>query len=153
MPARTRASSNPCTDGILSTGETDVDCGGTTCGKCANGKTCAAVSDCASGFCNLTTTKCVADACSDGALSTGETDIDCGGATCAKCVVGKTCNGSGDCASGVCDVNKKCVSTACSDGILDNGESDIDGGGAVCAKCANGKTCTGPTDCTSSSAA
>jgi formylglycine-generating enzyme len=33
-------------------GETDQDCGGARCGKCARGKKCAAPSDCASGTCD-----------------------------------------------------------------------------------------------------
>ena len=32
--------------------ETDVDCGGSKCSKCGNGRTCTAVSDCISDFCD-----------------------------------------------------------------------------------------------------
>jgi cysteine-rich repeat protein len=40
-----------CDDGLKSNAETDVDCGGPDCGKCNNGKVCAANSDCVSGAC------------------------------------------------------------------------------------------------------
>jgi hypothetical protein len=41
-----------CSDGVKNGNETDVDCGGaTTCGRCANGRTCGAATDCTSGIC------------------------------------------------------------------------------------------------------
>ena len=40
--------------------------------------------------------------CSDGVQSQGETDIDCGGAVCGKCVLGFMCLVNGDCATGTC---------------------------------------------------
>lgn len=40
-----------CSDGIANQDETDVDCGGATCGGCQNGGMCAAPSDCVSGGC------------------------------------------------------------------------------------------------------
>ncbi len=41
----------PCANGVKDGTETDVDCGGSGCSKCANGKTCTLASDCASGNC------------------------------------------------------------------------------------------------------
>jgi len=41
-----------CLDGIKDRSETDVDCGGLICVKCAIGKSCKSDSDCLSGFCN-----------------------------------------------------------------------------------------------------
>jgi hypothetical protein len=45
-----------CYDGIKTTylGETDVDCGGSSCKKCEYGRTCSANSDCYSNICSLT---------------------------------------------------------------------------------------------------
>lgn len=40
-----------CSDGIKNQDETDVDCGGTKCAKCENGKTCNDPSDCVNGEC------------------------------------------------------------------------------------------------------
>jgi hypothetical protein len=44
-----------CTDGIKNGNETDVDCGGGTCPRCATGKTCSTRNDCASARCNAGT--------------------------------------------------------------------------------------------------
>jgi hypothetical protein len=40
-----------CSDGVINRNETDVDCGGGSCGACASGKMCTAGSDCSSGTC------------------------------------------------------------------------------------------------------
>ena len=40
-----------CLDSQKTATETDVDCGGTSCPKCVNGKTCAANTDCLSNYC------------------------------------------------------------------------------------------------------
>ena len=42
-----------CTDNIKNGFETDIDCGGTDCSKCTEGKICAANSDCSSGLCQF----------------------------------------------------------------------------------------------------
>jgi hypothetical protein len=41
----------PCFNGQLDVGETDVDCGGSTCRSCAGGQGCLVDRDCASGTC------------------------------------------------------------------------------------------------------
>ena len=41
-----------CSDSVKNGNETDVDCGGGTCPKCASGKKCVAASDCSSGMCS-----------------------------------------------------------------------------------------------------
>ncbi len=40
-----------CTDRVLNQDETDLDCGGSICGKCADGRACKDAGDCASGVC------------------------------------------------------------------------------------------------------
>lgn len=40
-----------CVDETLDGEETDIDCGGSSCAPCSNGRTCAEPSDCASGVC------------------------------------------------------------------------------------------------------
>ena len=40
-----------CNDGALNRDETDIDCGGTHCNACANGKKCAVNGDCVSSKC------------------------------------------------------------------------------------------------------
>jgi hypothetical protein len=41
-----------CSDGLRNGSEPDVDCGGGSCGVCAQGRTCAAAIDCVSGVCS-----------------------------------------------------------------------------------------------------
>lgn len=44
-----------CSNDTLDPGETDVDCGGPTCGACAEGESCVVATDCTNSFCNLGT--------------------------------------------------------------------------------------------------
>jgi hypothetical protein len=41
-----------CTDAKKNQDETDIDCGGAKCVKCASGSVCTAATDCIGGFCN-----------------------------------------------------------------------------------------------------
>lgn len=75
-----------------------------------------------------------------------ETDVDCGGPECPKCIDSKMCVADSDCAGKSC-VNKICTTANCKDGITNGDESDVDCGGTVCAKCTIGKRCKAPTDC------
>jgi alpha-tubulin suppressor-like RCC1 family protein len=85
---------------VKNAAETDVDCGGGACGKCADDKACAAASDCVSGVC--TANKCVAPACTDTVKNGTESDVDCGGTCSAKCALTKQCVADADCGSGHC---------------------------------------------------
>ncbi len=40
-----------CSDGVKNGSETDVDCGGPTCPRCASGRSCASNTDCATARC------------------------------------------------------------------------------------------------------
>lgn len=40
-----------CSDGVKNASETDIDCGGVECNRCADGKTCLVANDCISGTC------------------------------------------------------------------------------------------------------
>lgn len=51
--------SSACDNGIKDDDETDVDCGGGTCRKCAGARHCEAASDCFSGECVAATNTCV----------------------------------------------------------------------------------------------
>ena len=46
-----------CTDGVQNQDETDVDCGGATCGPCAEGQACQRHADCSTGACDLLQTQ------------------------------------------------------------------------------------------------
>lgn len=134
-----------CTNGALDPGESDVDCGGTSCPACGLGERCAAGADCESGSCVGDRCVPMSDECRNDMLDPGESDVDCGGPTCAACALGATCARDGDCASGACEAGT-CID-ACDNGAADPGEADVDCGGAACDPCEDGSSCTTPTDC------
>ncbi len=80
-----------------------------------------------------------------------ETDVDCGGSRCQKCLDGKNCIGNADCAGNSCNAQKKCVTPTCVDNIKNGAETDVDCGGGVCRPCPIGRNCTTDTDCGSNS--
>jgi cysteine-rich repeat protein len=127
---------NQCADNQKDGAETDVDCGGATCGKCALGKTCGVISDCSTNACDAIGKTCVANQCADNQKDGAETDVDCGGATCGKCALGKTCAAGADCVTATCDpLTKLCVPAPfCGDGVKNGGDAcdAADLGGATC---------------------
>jgi hypothetical protein len=130
--------------------ETDIDCGG-SCPACPNGKQCGtADSNCTSNVCDFVTHACVANRCLDQRKDGAETDIDCGGGTCATCASGKSCSADADCSSTACDfVTGTCAASQCLDHHKDGAETDIDCGGGVCPTCANTLHCGSDADCAS----
>ncbi len=106
-----------CADGARNGEETDVDCGGPTCAECPNGRGCLAGGDCRSGSCETGAGLCVnpgGPTCTDGMQNRDETDVDCGGLYCARCMLGETCADASDCVSGACDLSRTphaCIGT------------------------------------------
>ena len=99
-----------CMDTILDGKETDVDCGGPDCPRCADLKSCKTADDCTSSVC--TGGKCQVPTKTDGVKNGTETDVDCGGGAptnAPKCAKNKSCLVDGDCQSDGCDYNKKCA--------------------------------------------
>ncbi len=103
-----------CSDNTKNQDETDINCGGTICGKCANSKSCKISNDCQSNYCNPITLKCEN-------LSAGCTDNDkdgygaAGSSGCSK--TGADCNDNNAAinpgAVEVCDsVDNNCVNGA-----------------------------------------
>jgi len=138
-----------CIDLVKGQNETDVDCGGPDCAKCADDLVCAVAGDCQSN--NCVSLQCVAGTCQDGILNNmqlGETDVDCGGSTCGKCGFDKACKLNSDCKSADCNAMLKCNAN-CADQEKDQDETDKDCGGAICGKCANTKACLIAGDCLS----
>jgi len=93
--------------------------------------------------------------CTDGIQNFAETDVDCGGGTCAACGTGDSCLLASDCASGVCALGT-CQAPSCSDFVQNQGETGVDCGGpcsgcpfgggcAMTADCAGGLSCVGST--------
>jgi mannan endo-1,4-beta-mannosidase len=91
-----------CDDSVRNGTETDVDCGGPSCGKCAVDLYCVVNGDCQSGVCNGTPKKCQPPNCDDSVKNQTETDVDCGGICGATCVAGQACLSAGDCQSASC---------------------------------------------------
>src|SRR5262245_9374281 len=52
--------------------------------------------------------------CGDALKNGDESDTDCGGASCARCALGRGCRTGNDCESAVC-TNARCVEPSCSD--------------------------------------
>jgi hypothetical protein len=138
-----------CSDKLKNGFETDTDCGGNDCSKCASGLKCLGASDCQSSVCSVNKL-CVGTTCENGIKDGSETDLDCGGACSTKCALGGGCAAAGDCATGACNVtSKKCVATHCDDGVKDSNETDVDCGGSCNARCDLGRACSGSGDCAS----
>lgn len=143
LDCRRAATSSTCTDGQQNGAETDIDCGGSTCGKCALERACLFSADCADGVC--IGRRCVASSCQDGARTGGESDIDCGG-PCPACTAGQACESPSDCQSTVC-ASKVCAEASCSDATRNGTETDVDCGGACPACTADNALCQRNTDC------
>lgn len=84
--------------------------------------------------------------CSDRTMNGGETDIDCGGATCGPCHASQACKVAKDCLSKICQ-DKYCRAASCSDQVQNGSESDVDCGGFTCPGCTDGQACTRASDC------
>ena len=137
-----------CTDGIKNGNETAVDCGGGTCPACPVGLSCQTNGDCVSNACNTLTLTCASNQCADNHKDGAETDVDCGGGTCAACATGKKCAINSDCASNACDaISLTCVANQCMDHRQDGQETDVDCGGTFCGACAVGQKCLVNNDC------
>ena len=113
--------------------------------KLSSGARCGAATDCRSGVCSNDI--CQAPACDDGVLNGEESDIDCGGSTCAGCSAGDRCGQADDCNSLVCTDNQ-CQAPRCDDQVQNGQETDRDCGGP-CTDCTAGQGCSQNTDCDS----
>ena len=89
-----------------------------------------------------------ASRCDDNQLNGLETDEDCGGGLCEKCVVGQSCTQNDDCEVGSC-LDRRCQASHCIDQRRSVGESDVDCGGGECAKCGVSQHCLTSSDCRS----
>src|ERR1051325_8658326 len=88
-----------------------------------------------------------ANGCSNRTRDGKETDTDCGGPDCKKCVPGDQCRFGGDCTSQVCSATGVCEVPTCVDGIKNGDEAGPDCGGA-CPRCGPGQPCGSLLDCT-----
>lgn len=140
-----------CIDKSKNGAETDVDCGGPTCGKCTVNQSCTVGSDCDTGLCTAGVCKSIAaPSCTDSIKNGTETAIDCGGTACNKCAIGLTCATANDCLSATC-TGGLCVPApaTCTDRIKNGNETDVDCGGPTCNVCSIGQICLAARDCVS----
>lgn len=135
-----------CEDSVKNQGESDADCGGEDCAPCADGRACAAGTDCQSAICSGGS--CAAASCADSVKNQDETGADCGGENCAPCGAGLECASAADCASRVCvasgcapGVARCCQPPSCSDDVANGTEPFIDCGDASCGGCPVGNAC------------
>ena len=141
-----------CSDHLKNGEETDIDCGGTKCKKCAIGKVCTQNYDCFSNQC--LEGKCASGSggtCRDLKKNQDETDADCGGSKCQKCQTGKMCGVAEDCQSNYC-ADGKCWNAppkSCLNTLKDGDETDVDCGGAQCPPCKASNKCRLGSDCIS----
>lgn len=126
-------------------------CTNSACVGSPIGGPCSSNAACASNICDFVTSTCVGNLCVDQRKDGAETDIDCGGGTCATCAVGQSCLNNSDCTSNACDAFLlKCVASQCSDHKQDGSETDTDCGGPnSCARCNVGQKCIVASDCAS----
>lgn len=135
-----------CSDGQQDGQETSVDCGGPECDACDDSKTCRVDQDCESDLCDPLYLTCLPFSCRDGVKNGDESDVDCGGATCAGCYLAQQCNVAADCATHVCN-GGSCAGSPCLDMRQDGSETDVDCGGLDCAPCLGGQKCRSNFDC------
>lgn len=171
---------NPiCTDKVKNSSETDVDCGGGSCPKCAPGLACASGSDCALGPCEADgKCGCTAKTCESASSCAAAVDDGCGkkldcSTSCkdpAVCYQEKCCKAATTCPATACsakfspgcgltvDCSMNCPSTdvcfsekCCTPKVCTMCGHPSDGCAKVldCGICADGASCQANADCAS----
>ncbi|MDI1452081.1 DUF4215 domain-containing protein [Polyangium sp. 6x1] len=142
-----------CDDGLMNGDETDVDCGGTHCNPCAEGKICLTNDDCATTFC--TDGVCCGSACDEPcvtciypgflgnctAIDKYDEDPSYGMGEACLAAEGEACTGVTACRKALdqaCTSNIECASLHCADPDMN--------GSKTCVKNI-GDPCTLPADC------
>jgi hypothetical protein len=104
--ATLRCIDDHCKDHHQNFGETDADCGVTgNCGACKLGQGCYWNIDCVTNACDAVSQVCITNQCADHHVDGDESDVDCGGGTCAGCPNYKKCKTPFDCADGLCSLS------------------------------------------------
>lgn len=125
-----------CTDKTLNGTETDVDCGGATCPKCAPALKCTKDADCAKGPCVSGICGCTAITCTTPPSCGASVDDGCG----KKLDCSATCMTSETCYQDKCCTPKTCASSC-------GKPSDGCGKTLDCPLCDDGATCQNNADC------
>ena len=168
-----------CTDGTKNGTETDVDCGGAKCPKCAPGKVCSGNADCAKGPCESGICGCTPATCASASTCAASFDDGCGKTldcsqsctTPAVCYQDKCCTPLAACPATSCDAAQTdgcgstldCSANCPSTDVCFNKQCctpmacgtqcghPTDGCGTTldCGLCADGKSCKSSADCAS----
>ena len=145
-----RCSPKTCFDGVQNGNETGIDCGGGACEPCSAGSPCNTAADCESGMCDEEAKQCLDHSCADGIRNGEETGVDCGGAVCGRCGLGKECLSHADCQSRLCSpFLGVCLPASCRNNKMDGNETAVDCGGDTCGPCPDGAGCVRDADCQS----
>lgn len=137
-------SSEACENGRRDSDESDVDCGGSSCARCAVRSSCTTNDDCDSAFCK--NNHCAQATCADRLKNQDESGVDCGG-SCPPCDIGSACLVNDDCATHSCE-NRVCADH-CLSGVREADETDVDCGGSACEACPDDSRCLSASDCQS----
>ena len=149
-----------CTDTAQNGNETDIDCGGSDCPRCAAGARCELPSDCLNDACN--DGRCVPELCGNGTVDPDEAcddggesatcDADCTPVECRDGV--RNATAGEECDDGNASNNDNCTNecrlASCSDGFRNADELDVDCGGHCGPRsCRVGQSCGDSADCDS----
>jgi hypothetical protein len=145
---------DPCTDDVCTQGApanphsaVNTPCsvdGGAYCDGAGHCVACVAQTQCPPGLACVNN-QCVT--CLNHQHDGSETDVDCGGPTCAACAAGKKCLAASDCTSLVCaGAPALCQPATCGDHVQNGDEVGVDCGGS-CPKCPAGQPCGADADC------
>ena len=85
--------------------------------------------------------------CTDAVTNAAESDVDCGGPVCPRCLAGLRCEQGADCLEAVCTLGFCAARPSCTDALRNGDEADVDCGGSLCARCQVGATCSLASDC------
>ncbi|MGZ3443519.1 MAG: hypothetical protein ACXVDD_28550, partial [Polyangia bacterium] len=143
-----------CMNSIRDADESDVDCGGTSCGGCANGKLCSGAGDCASHYCPAGTcaAKPAGTSCgANGECASGLCGANGTGNCCSAACIGGSCGATGCNSSGACvypGASVTCATPSCSGSTVTSHLCDGSGAcGTTTAACANHLVCASATTC------
>lgn len=129
-----------CTDNQKNGSETDVDCGGASCPKCAPGKVCTGDADCAKGPCQSGICGCTAATCASANSCASALDDGCGNTLdCSQ-----SCSMPAICYQSACCTPKAaCPSTSCAPALSDGCGGTLD----CSSNCASGDVCLSSLTC------
>jgi hypothetical protein len=158
-PCNSTTCANGCCNGnncVLYPNQNNFQCGsgGVTCGACTNGHSCNGSGQCSGGG-SCTAANCPSGCCNGNTCvpyaSENNNQCGTGGASCAACGTGQSCNPSGQCTGESCS-SANCPSGCCNGSTCvpyaNENNNQCGASGAACAACGTGLSCNGSGQCT-----